>query len=130
MASQFDLPMDERQCGVCQNFCGQENVGEGIEGRCPKWPCYMDHEIPLRCRCGAYSPRKPNYSMTPENHPCPACNVKCDCGATRLDGTHVSPHKTFRFLDAAGRRVHIRDHHDRCVHKCLPGYGENWEPRR
>lgn len=127
MTNQFNLPMDERQCNTCHNFCGQENVGKNIEGKPSKWPCYMDHGIPLNCHCGSYSPRKQNYSMTPENHPCPACGVMCDCDATRLDGTHVSPHPTFRFLDVVGRRAHIRDHHGRCVHKCPDGYGEDWK---
>lgn len=64
--------------------------------------------------------------MTPDDHSCPDCGCKCSCGATLLDDIHVSPHPVFKHLDEAGRRLHIRNHNNRCVHKCPPGYGENW----
>jgi len=119
--------MDESQCESCEYFGGQSNVGKRIGNNPSKWPCYMDHSIPIGCYCGSYSKKKLQHSMIPENHPCPACSMKCGCGVTRLDGTHISPHPVFRFLDEVGRRVHIKDHHDRCVHKCPTGYGENWK---
>jgi len=118
----FNRYIDEKQCELCKHFGGRESIRKN------RWPCYLNCNKPIQRYCGGYSEKKSGFSMTPDNHLCPACNLICNCGATLLDGIHMTTHTTFRHLNEEERRRFLLPPTDRCVHKCPQGKGENWVP--
>jgi len=116
------------QCKTCEHL-GSVPAG-AYAGR---HPCYLNRGKPgASIACGARTDAtQPARPMLPDDHPCPMCSVTCNCGATVLNGAHMTPGPGIRYMPTADR-AWLRDRdgeHSLCVHKCDKGYGENWVPR-